>query len=132
KALLSAHAESGEFPDFAAMAAAKSNTPLHEAETLAPDDSPPTTSLDFLAPPRTAGHLGRLDHYEIHSLVGQGGMGVVFKAFDETLDRIVAVKVLAPQYAANATARRRFIREAKAIAAVVHEHVLTVHAVAEI
>src|SRR5439155_17294529 len=67
----------------------------------------------------------------IHTLIGQGGMGVVFKAFDESLDRIVAVKVLAPQFAANATARRRFVREAKAIAAVVHEHVVTIHAVEE-
>src|SRR5436305_15328198 len=55
--LLKAHAESGEFPDFAAMAAVKSNTPVHEAETLAPDDSPATPWLDFLAPPREAGHL---------------------------------------------------------------------------
>src|SRR4029077_20594172 len=76
-------------------------------------------------------NLGRLDHYEVQSVLGQGGMGIVLKALDESLDRIVAIKVLGAQYAANGTARRRFIREAKAVAAVVHEHVVNVHAVDE-
>jgi serine/threonine protein kinase len=130
-ALLKAHAESGEFPDFAAQAAADSATPLDEAQTAAPEPAGEAPSLAFLSPPREPGHLGRLGHYEIHCLIGQGGMGIVFKAFDESLDRIVAVKVLAPHYAAHPTARRRFVREAKAIAAVVNEHVVTVHAVEE-
>jgi hypothetical protein len=129
--LLEAHAESGAFPNFAALAAAERATPGEQAETLPPEPALDRPAFDFLAPPREPGHLGRLGHYEIHALIGQGGMGVVFKAFDETLDRIVAVKVLAPQYASNATARRRFVREAKAIAAVVHEHVVTIHAVEE-
>jgi WD40 repeat protein len=56
-------------------------------------------------------------------------MGVVFQARDRALDRLVAIKVLTPGLTATAAARRRFAREAKAAAAVVHEHVVTIHAV---
>ena len=63
------------------------------------------------------------------SVIGQGGMGIVLKAFDSALDRAVALKVLAPQLAASGAARRRFAREARAAAAVVHEHVVAIHAV---
>jgi serine/threonine-protein kinase len=75
--------------------------------------------------------LGRLDHYEIQEIVGRGGMGVVLKGFDEKLHRVVAIKVLAPERAASGTARQRFTREARAAAAVSHEHVVTIHAVEE-
>jgi serine/threonine protein kinase len=56
-------------------------------------------------------------------------MGIVLKAFDPALHRPVAIKVLAVEYAANGAARKRFAREAIAAAAVVHEHVVPVHAV---
>jgi len=56
-------------------------------------------------------------------------MGVVLQARDRALDRLVAIKVLTPGLAATGAARRRFAREAKAAAAVVHEHVVTIHAV---
>ena len=95
-------------------------------ETLPPDDD-----LSFLKPSQKAGHLGRLDHYEILARLGKGGMGVVLKAFDEKLHRVVAIKVLAPELAASGTARKRFIREARAAAAVAHEHVVAIHAVEE-
>jgi serine/threonine protein kinase len=62
-------------------------------------------------------------------VVGRGGMGVVLKGFDDKLRRVVAIKVLAPEMAANPTARQRFTREARAAAAVSHEHVVTIHAV---
>jgi serine/threonine-protein kinase len=94
----------------------------------APDEAYP---LDFLEPPRTPGHLGRLGHYEVIEVVGRGGMGIVLKAFDEVLHRSVAIKVLSPHLAASGTARRRFIREAQASAAVVNDHLITIHAVAE-
>jgi serine/threonine protein kinase/tetratricopeptide (TPR) repeat protein len=93
--------------------------------------SHPSLELDFLVPSSKPGSLGRLDHYEISEVIGRGGMGVVLKAFDEVLQRVVAVKVLAPQLATNATARKRFIREAQAGAAVCHDHVVTIHAVDE-
>ncbi len=54
-------------------------------------------------------------------------MGVVFKAFDTELNRPVAVKVLAPYLAGSGAARKRFAREARAAAAVGHEHVVAIH-----
>jgi serine/threonine-protein kinase len=56
-------------------------------------------------------------------------MGIVLKAFDPALHRPVAIKVLAAEYAINGAARKRFAREAKAAAAVVHDHVVPIHAV---
>jgi hypothetical protein len=87
-------------------------------------------ALAFLAPPGEAGSLGRLDHFEVLEVVGRGGMGVVLKARDSRLQRVVAIKVLAPQLAASGTARRRFAREAQA-AAVRDEHVVAIHGVHE-
>jgi serine/threonine-protein kinase len=75
--------------------------------------------------------LGRLGPYEIAGVVGAGGMGVVLKGFDVALDRYVAIKVLAPHLAVSGAARRRFAREARAAAAVTHENVVAIHAVAE-
>jgi serine/threonine protein kinase len=53
----------------------------------------------FLQPSDRPGYLGRLGHYEVMAVIGRGGMGVVFRAFDTVLQRVVAVKVLAPQLA---------------------------------
>ncbi|NOX56913.1 MAG: serine/threonine protein kinase [Planctomycetes bacterium] len=75
--------------------------------------------------------LGRLGGYEIAGVIGQGGMGVVLKGFDASLNRYVAIKVLAPHLASSGAARRRFAREAQAAAAVVHENVVAIHSVAE-
>jgi hypothetical protein len=86
---------------------------------------------DFLTPSQKPGSLGRLDHFEILEVVGRGGMGVVLKGFDEKLHRVVAIKVLAAELAVSGTARQRFTREARAAAAVSHEHVVTIHAVEE-
>ena len=87
--------------------------------------------LDFLDPSLQAGSLGRIGAYEVHSVLGCGGMGIVLKAHDTRLNRMVAVKVLAPDLAANATARKRFTREAQAAAAITHPNVVTIHAVDE-
>ena len=86
-------------------------------------------SLDFLASSDTAGSLGRLGPYEVTELLGRGGFGVVLKAFDPALGRVVAIKVLAPELATSASARTRFAREARAAAAVIHDHVVAIHAV---
>jgi len=64
-------------------------------------------------------------------VIGRGGMGVVLEAFDPTLERLVAIKVLAPQLASSAAARQRFAREARAVAAISHEHVVAIHEVNE-
>jgi len=81
----------------------------------------------LLAPPSHPEMLGRLGRYEIERLIGSGGMGIVFKAFDTELNRPVAIKVLAPHLAGSGAARQRFSREARAAAAVVHEHVVAIH-----
>src|SRR5262249_8029078 len=88
-------------------------------------------ALAFLAPSGEAGSLGRLDHFEVLEVVGRGGMGLVLKARDTRLQRIDAIKVLAPQLAASGTARRRFAREAQASAAVRDPHVVAIHGVYE-
>src|SRR5205807_5355921 len=87
--------------------------------------------LDFLDPSDRPGSIGRLGHYEVQEVIGRGGMGVVLKAFDERLHRVVAIKVMAAQLATGATARKRFTREAQAAAAVRNEHVIDIHAVEE-
>ena len=73
--------------------------------------------------------LGRIGEYDIEREVGRGGMGIVFKAFDTELHRPLAVKVLAPWLAQNATARKRFAREAQAAAAVIHPNVISIYGV---
>jgi len=80
-----------------------------------------------LSPPSHPEMLGRIGRYEVERIIGSGGMGVVFKAFDTELNRPVAVKVLAPYLADSGAARKRFAREARAAAAVVHEHVVAIH-----
>lgn len=94
-------------------------------------DSADQASLDFLAPSDRPGALGRIDHYHVLAVIGHGGMGVVLKAFDDVLQRVAAIKVMRPQLAATASARKRFIREAQAAAAVRDEHVIDIHAVNE-
>lgn len=75
-------------------------------------------------------HLGRLGTYEVTGVIGVGGMGVVLKAMDPSLDRVVAVKVMSPRLSHNENARKRFAREAKAAAAVLHPNVIPIHSVA--
>jgi hypothetical protein len=96
-------------------------------EPVFPADLP----LGFLSPSEKPGQLGRLERYEVLEEIGRGGMGVVLKAFDPSLHRVVAIKVLAPQLATSGVARQRFLREAKAAAAVTHDHIVTIHAVDE-
>ena len=93
---------------------------------------PPKTWTDsmssqLLSPPSHPEMLGRIGRYEVERLIGAGGMGVVFKAFDSELNRPVAIKVLAPHLAGSGAARQRFSREARAAAAIVHEHVVAIH-----
>ncbi len=83
--------------------------------------------LDFLGPATHPELLGRLGRYDIERVIGTGGMGIVFRAFDTELHRVVALKVLAKYLSTNAAARRRFAREAQAAAAVLHPNVLPIH-----
>ena len=70
-------------------------------------------------------------HYRIIEPIGAGGMGAVYKAFDNKLQRIVALKVLPPEYVSQQDRRRRFFQEARAASALNHPHILTVYEVGE-
>ncbi|MCA9173459.1 MAG: protein kinase [Planctomycetales bacterium] len=85
--------------------------------------------LNLLGPSDDPEMLGRIGSYEVVGLLGQGGMGAVFKALDRSLNRFVAIKIMLPHLAASAAARKRFEREGQAIAAVVDDHVMAVHCV---
>jgi hypothetical protein len=94
-------------------------------------ETPEAPDLYFLAPSDRPELLGQLGGYEVHEVIGQGGMGIVLRAFEPMLHRQVAIKVIAAALAGSATARRRFIREAQAAAAVCHDHIVAVHGVHE-
>jgi formylglycine-generating enzyme required for sulfatase activity len=99
-------------------------------------DAPPPGGLPdertkFLAPPEQPDEIGRLGPYRILAVLAQGGMGVVFRAHDPALDRLVAIKAMLPGVAAVPNARARFLREARAAATLKHPHVVTIHQVGE-
>jgi serine/threonine protein kinase len=75
--------------------------------------------------------MGRLGPYRVLQVLGQGGMGVVLLAEDPRLDRKVALKAMLPGLAADPDAKERFLREARAAAAVEHDHVIAIHQVDE-
>jgi hypothetical protein len=108
-----------------------------DATTGASDESQaapaegPATILTFLDPPRQEGEVGRLGGYRLLRVLGQGGMGVVFAAEDLKLNRPIAIKIMRPELAVGATARERFLREARAAAALQHDHIVTVYHVDE-
>lgn len=67
-----------------------------------------------------------LDRYRIESILGEGGMGIVYQARDTELNRVVAIKVLAPDRVADTDRVRRFVREARAASALNHPNIVTV------
>jgi eukaryotic-like serine/threonine-protein kinase len=72
-----------------------------------------------------------LGHYTLIEVLGRGGMGVVFRAFDNRLRRHVAIKLLGPWISSQPQARERFAREGQAAASIKHENVVAVYAVEE-
>lgn len=106
-------------------------TALFQTSRLDDTPVPDELALDFLQPADAPGRLGKLARFDIIRVVGRGGMGVVLHAYDPSLDRDVAIKVIDPQLAHNEVARQRFCREARAAAAVTHDNIVAVHQVNE-
>ncbi|HEX4682656.1 MAG TPA: serine/threonine-protein kinase [Gemmatimonadaceae bacterium] len=71
-------------------------------------------------------------HYAIKKLIGQGGMGLVYLARDKRLDRLVAIKTLLPQLAADASVRERFLRETRTAGAMAHPNIVPIHGADEL
>jgi len=69
----------------------------------------------------------RLGPYEVRKLLGRGGMGAVYEGFDESLNRRVAIKVLAPEHTSSTEFTQRFLEEAKTVAKLTHRHVVAVY-----
>ena len=126
KILLAAHDDAGSFLEKSPEEiAATSNS------QAAPPDSSSDDWMELLEPSDVPGSLGAIGPYQVVELVGRGGMGVVVRAHDPKLKRTVAIKMLTPELAAHPMSVRRFLREAQAAAAVIHDHVVTIHAINE-
>lgn len=107
---------------------------MKKGSTVIPDAS--TTSgdaelYDFLSPAQEADELGRLGMYRVLKVLGAGGMGVVFQAEDPKLKRLVALKAMLPALASSGTNKERFLREARAAAAIEHDHIIPIFQVDE-
>jgi len=84
-----------------------------------------TGSIDSL----TSTGVERVLHYEVQAKLGEGGMGVVYKAVDQRLNRLVALKFLPPQIHHSNVDLQRFLQEANALSALNHPHIATIYAV---
>ncbi len=93
------------------------------APTLAPAPAPGAG----LAPAQANDEIGRLGPYRVLKVLGEGGMGVVYAAFDTRLQRPVALKLMRGATTATAAARERFLREARAAARIEHDHIVGIY-----
>jgi WD40 repeat protein len=110
---------------------AETPVPARVGETMAEPKEPTSELYDFLAPPEQADELGRLGSYRVLKVLGTGGMGVVFRAEDPQLQRPVALKAMLPSLATSGSAKQRFLREARAAAAIKHDHIVAIYQVGE-
>ncbi|HYH64622.1 MAG TPA: protein kinase, partial [Urbifossiella sp.] len=127
--LLAAHDQAGAFMQRPAVA--PEGFPTLTQTSDGGGKAEPDEALAFLTPSARPDALGRIGHYDVLQVLGQGAFGIVFRAFDDVLQRVVAVKVMAPLLAATSPARKRFLREARSSAQVRHENVVQVYEVAE-
>jgi hypothetical protein len=96
-----------------------------------PPPAPVEDPHDFLSPPQGPGELGRLGGYRVLRVLGRGGMGVVYEAEDIHLRRAVALKVIRREVSGRPAVRQRFLREARAAAALTHENIVTIYQAGE-
>jgi serine/threonine protein kinase/predicted ATPase len=87
--------------------------------------------LAFLAPPTAPDEIGWLAHYRVLRVLGEGGMGIVLHAEDTQLQRAVALKVVKTEFNNDPEVQQRFLREARAMAQVKSDHVVTIHQVGQ-
>jgi hypothetical protein len=131
--LLAAHAQADRFLERPIRSAANLGAFARYSELVTQHESSAQPggreALGFLSPSSRPDSLGRLGHHHVLEVVGSGGMGIVLRAFDEKLQRVVAIKALAPVLATMGSARQRFVREARGAASVIHENVNAIYAV---
>ncbi|HMF16437.1 MAG TPA: protein kinase [Gemmataceae bacterium] len=101
------------------------------ARAAMPGNAPSLELVKFLKAAEKPDEIGRLGSYRVLQVLGAGGMGMVFKAEDTGLQRLVALKAMLPSMAGTPTAKERFFREARAVAALKHPHIVTIHQVGE-
>ncbi len=108
---------------------------IRELKELYPSTTPfPGATEDYgryFSPPQDKDEIGRIGQYRVRRLLGMGGMGVVFLAEDTQLQRDVALKLLRPTLFGSVQARQRFLREARAAAKVVDDHIVPIYQVGE-
>lgn len=93
-----------------------------DSHTIRPSDF----IVDYLQPSENKDALGKVGQIEIQQFIGQGAHGVVLKGYQAELNRRVAVKLMAPHLASVVAARKRFAREARAAAAIVHPNIMPI------
>ncbi|QJW94878.1 protein kinase domain-containing protein [Frigoriglobus tundricola] len=121
---MTAPAEAGPVPDSDRTQAAPE--PGASAETVVGNPDRLRAFRHTFGPPAAPGEVGTLGPYRVVKQLGRGGMGAVYAALDTRLDRRLALKVMLPDCAADAEAKERFLREARAAAQVAHDNVVTV------
>jgi serine/threonine protein kinase len=120
--------ETGQAPPLSNSAPPLSTQCTEEPESKAERDHSAIGAL-ALTPSENPAAIGRLGKYDILQVLGHGGMGVVLRGYDVELRREVAIKTLNHALSASAVAKRRFMREARAAAAVNHPRVVTIYSV---
>ncbi len=136
KSLLRAHREAEDFLD---EDSAKTHRVVETVQQLSLDVSAREVVSakaiqrikELLGTPINPDAIAAIDHYSLLNAIGVGGFGVVFRAMDEKLQRLVAVKMLTPHSESPASPYRRFLQEARSAAAVNHENVVRIHDVEE-
>ena len=96
---------------------------IEAAASSIPSTTPSTSSK---APP-----VERIGSFRLGELIGAGGMGAVFRAYDETLGREIAVKILGPDLVGSGERAERFLREVRAVARLRHPNIVGVYSAGE-